>query len=92
MILRLRGQRALSEFRLAKLRQWLPAALTVPSSRGENSLHAEFWHFVEVSREITAAEHERLTRILAYGPASPVDAAQGALLLVTPRPGTISPW
>jgi phosphoribosylformylglycinamidine synthase len=95
MILRLRGQRALSEFRLAKLRQSLPAALTSRStqpSHGGVSLHAEFWHFVETSRELSAQEHERLTRILTYGSASPLDVAQGALLLVTPRLGTISPW
>ena len=35
---------------------------------------------------------QRLEHILTYGPASRVDAAQGTLLLVLPRPGTISPW
>src|SRR5476649_2685087 len=89
MILRLRGRRALSDFRLAKLLQSLPASLATLT------LHAEFWHFVETTRMLEASELERLERILTYGPATRVDAAQGALvhlLLVTPRPGTISPW
>jgi phosphoribosylformylglycinamidine synthase len=89
MILRLRGRRALSDFRLAKLLQSLPASL---ASMPGLVLHAEYWHFVETSRALTAPEHERLDSILTYGPASRVDAAQGVLLLVTPRPGTISPW
>jgi len=86
MILRLRGPRALSDFRLAKLLQSVSAPL--PSL----TLHAEFWHFVECSRTLTTLEQERLERILTYGGGARVDPAQGELLLVTPRPGTISPW
>ena len=86
MILHLRGRRALSDFRLAKLLRSLSASL--PSI----TLRAEFWHFVEITRALNTVELERLERILTYGPASMVDAAQGELLLVTPRPGTISPW
>ncbi len=86
MILRLRGRRALSDFRLAKLLQSLPASLAALT------VHAEFWHFVETTRALDAPELDRLERILSYGPAARVDAAQGELLLVTPRPGTISPW
>jgi phosphoribosylformylglycinamidine synthase len=90
MILRLRGRRALSDFRLAKLLQSLPAALAGVK------IHAEFWHFVEAERALDDAEQTRLERILTYGPVSAVDAGQDSrarrLLLVTPRPGTISPW
>ena len=89
MILRLRGRRALSDFRLAKLLQSLPASFAALT------LRAEFWHFVETSRTLDAAEQVRLERILTYGtdePAAHVDSAQGDLVLVTPRPGTISPW
>ena len=89
MILRLRGRRALSDFRLAKLLQSLPASLTTHAAF---ALHAEYWHFVDTLRVPDSAELLRLERILTYGPASGVDAAQGQLLLVTPRPGTISPW
>ncbi|MBM3343200.1 MAG: phosphoribosylformylglycinamidine synthase [Betaproteobacteria bacterium] len=85
-ILHLNGRCALSDFRLAKLLQSLPASLA------GLSLYAEFWHFVEVERALNAGEHERLQRILTYGSASSAGVAQGALLLVTPRPGTISPW
>ncbi|MEQ1776651.1 MAG: phosphoribosylformylglycinamidine synthase, partial [Burkholderiales bacterium] len=85
-MLRLRGRRALSDFRLVKLLQSLPASLS------SLSLHAEFWHFVKISRALTVSEHERLERILTYGPVSCVDDARGELLLATPRPGTISPW
>ena len=89
MILRLRGRRALSEFRLAKLLQTLPASLT------GIQLHAEFWHFVDASRALNAPEQECLDQLLTYGPAARSDQTQSAdrqLLLVTPRPGTISPW
>ena len=86
MILRLRGRRALSDFRLAKLLQPLTAAL--PSA----SLYAEFWHFAEATRALTVSENERLERVLSYGPTMESATAQGDLLLVTPRPGTISPW
>ena len=92
MILRLKGRRALSDFRLAKLVQSLPTSLA------QVTLHADFWHFVETSRALNAAELARLEQILTYATASTastaagMDAAQGTLLLVTPRPGTISPW
>ena len=82
-IMHLKGRRALSDFRLAKLLQSVPASLT---------LHAEFWHFVELKRALSPPEFERLERILTYGPALQQAAVQGDLLLVTPRPGTISPW
>src|SRR5688572_12258168 len=64
MILRLRGRRALSDFRLAKLLQSLPA---LPATF---SVHAEFWHFVEVVRALDAPEQARLERLLTYGPAA----------------------
>ena len=86
MILRLRGRRALSDFRLAKLLQSLPTPLS------QLGLHAEFWHFAETVRALNADEQSRLERLLTYGPAAAVDATPGQLLLVTPRPGTISPW
>ena len=52
MILRLRGRRALSDFRLAKLLQSLPAALAGVK------IHAEFWHFVEAERALDDAEQK----------------------------------
>ena len=86
MILRLRGRRALSDFRLAKLLQSVSATLPALSVR------SEFWHFVQVERALAQGEQERLARLLTYGPASHEGDAAGELLLVIPRPGTISPW
>ncbi|HET7197826.1 MAG TPA: phosphoribosylformylglycinamidine synthase [Burkholderiales bacterium] len=84
-ILKLRGPRALSEFRLAKLLEVLKKV--DPAVR---SVSAGFWHFVETARALEGAERRVLERLLDYGPPAP--DAQGALYLVVPRPGTISPW
>jgi phosphoribosylformylglycinamidine synthase len=84
-ILQLRGPRALSEFRLAKLVQSLQKI-----DSGVRSVAAEHRHFIEAEGALAAAERERLERLLAYG--SPAAAAEGELYLVVPRIGTISPW
>jgi phosphoribosylformylglycinamidine synthase len=93
----LRGAPALSPFRIQKLLDVLTAA--TPAVTG---LHAEFVHFVDVDAELTAAQRDVLDQLLRYGPAmkegpaieqAPAsDAAGSELLLVVPRPGTISPW
>ncbi len=84
-ILKLRGARALSPFRLAKLNNAL-AALH-PDARVVGS---RFLHFVETERPLTADESALLDRLLAYG--EPPDGAAGPEVLVVPRLGTISPW
>ena len=84
-ILKLRGPRALSEFRLAKL-----LAVLKKVDPGVRSVTAGFWHFAETSRELDAAERGLLERLLDYGPAAP--DGPGRLYLVVPRLGTISPW
>jgi phosphoribosylformylglycinamidine synthase len=85
-VLRLPGRRALSDFRLQKLiaqaRRSLPRLTAV---------HAQFWHFVQVRRPLSAAEREVLEALLTYGPESAQENVGGALLVV-PRIGTISPW
>jgi phosphoribosylformylglycinamidine synthase len=86
-ISRLRGRNALSAFRATKLSQSITAA--VPRV---TRVHAEFWHFAEASRTLSTDEVARLERILTYGPASAPVEAQGELILVVPRLGTISPW
>src|SRR5882672_3961839 len=86
-ILRLRGRNALSAFRLSKLKQSVTSA--VPRVSGIN---AEFWHFVQLERTLSDAETWQLERILTYGPADPAGEPHGALMLVVPRIGTISPW
>jgi phosphoribosylformylglycinamidine synthase len=85
-ILKLRGARALSEFRIAKL---LPALQAVHP--GIRRLAAEYWHFAETEAPLAPTEHDLLSRLLQYG-APPDRMPAGALFLVVPRIGTISPW
>jgi phosphoribosylformylglycinamidine synthase len=86
-ILRLRGRSALSAFRLSKLSRSATAAVSRLSS-----IHAEYWHFVQVARTLSAVESARLERLLTYGPADAPGAMRGDLILVVPRIGTVSPW
>src|SRR5688572_5541809 len=88
-VLSLRGRTALSPFRVAKLRERLDAV-----ARGHRitSLSATWWHFVEVTRPLAAAEQDTLQRLLTYGPQDAGTEDDGAALVVVPRPGTISPW
>ena len=88
-ILTLRGRRALSPFRIAKLRAALDAALP---GHGVTGIDTRWWHFVETERALDADEARTLERILTYGPRDAAAESAGRLLLVLPRPGTISPW
>jgi phosphoribosylformylglycinamidine synthase len=91
-ILRLPGPRALTPFRrdklLARLRAQLPAVRDVD---------AWYWHFVALRGELKPEHRDVLASLLSYGPASArVAPSQGEtaapMLLVVPRPGTLSPW
>lgn len=83
----LRGSSALSAFRLAKL-----------LSRCQNAqlpvtdIYAEYVHFVDLDTLLTASDRATLESLLQYGSLLTEHQPQGLLLLVTPRPGTISPW
>ena len=83
----LHGTPALSEFRLQKLYQDLKS-LGIPLQ----SIHAEFLHLVDLSQDLTTDERAILEKLLTYGPRREGHAPQGNLLVITPRPGTISPW
>ena len=83
----LRGAPALSEFRLAKL--LARCQERVPSV---SSLHAEFVHFIDAPAPLSEADQATLGRLLDYGPRVASGERKGSLLLVLPRPGTISPW
>jgi len=85
LILKLPGSRAVSPFRLEKLNSRLASANSSVRAAG-----AEYWHFAETVRTLNARESEVLERLLEYGDPSP--AGRGSMLLVVPRPGTISPW
>jgi phosphoribosylformylglycinamidine synthase len=83
----LRGSPALSAFRINKLLSRCQDA-HLPVS----DIYAEYVHFADVSAPLSADESAKLQRLLKYGPSLAEHAPQGRLLLVTPRPGTISPW
>ncbi|MGL5109355.1 MAG: phosphoribosylformylglycinamidine synthase [Vibrio ordalii] len=83
----LRGSPALSEFRVNKLVE-LCREQQLPVS----SIYAEFMHFADLSADLDAQSLEKLEKLLTYGPTIQDHEPQGLLLLVTPRPGTISPW
>ena len=83
----LRGSPALSAFRINKLlARFQAAALPV------SNIYAEYVHFADLNAPLNADEHAQLGRLLTYGPRLSSHAPTGKLLLVTPRPGTISPW
>ncbi len=82
-----RGSPALSEFRNNKLlelcrQQQLPVT----------TIYAEFMHFADLAAELSHDEVEKIEKLLTYGPTIQEHQPSGLLLLVTPRPGTISPW
>jgi phosphoribosylformylglycinamidine synthase len=86
MILRLQGRKAFSDFRLKKLQE------AVVEQMPRMELRTEFWHFVQTERALTHEESERLKRLLSYGPSEEASTAEGHMLLVASRPGTLSPW
>lgn len=87
LIKNLRGAPALSEFRVQKhLAQCEDLALPV------TDIYAEFAHFSQLNEALTTDEENVLQQLLTYGPTIEEHEPQGQFLLVTPRPGTISPW
>ncbi|MDP5254165.1 MULTISPECIES: phosphoribosylformylglycinamidine synthase [unclassified Vibrio] len=83
----LRGSPALSEFRTNKLLD-LCREHALPIS----DIYAEFVHFADLTAELSVSELETLQQLLTYGPTIEEHEPKGLLRLVTPRPGTISPW
>lgn len=83
----LRGAPALSEFRVNKLLNQC-SELQLPVT----DIYAEFTHFAHITEELNTEETEVLQQLLKYGPTIEEHEPVGQFLLVTPRPGTISPW
>ncbi|MBF0368623.1 MAG: phosphoribosylformylglycinamidine synthase [Magnetococcales bacterium] len=87
----LNGPPALSDFRrdrlLAEIRRLHPDVTT---------LSARFVHLAALSRGLDGEGEGLLRRLLSYGPQrldwADVEPPGPASLVVTPRPGTISPW
>ncbi|HEY5364845.1 MAG TPA: phosphoribosylformylglycinamidine synthase [Casimicrobiaceae bacterium] len=88
-LLSLHGSPALSPFRIAKLRAALEA---IRPSHGVASITASFHHFADLAHPLEPQARATLERLLAYGPAVVADDVDASLLLVLPRPGTLSPW
>lgn len=86
-MLALRGAPALSAFRHDKLLSLIQSEVPAVTA-----LYAEFMHFADLSAPLTDEQHSVLDRILRYGPKAEVQELNGQLMLVVPRPGTISPW
>ena len=83
----LRGAPTLSDFRISKLLNQC-SELQLPVT----DIYAEFSHFAHISEQLNTEETEVLQQLLKYGPTIEEHEPVGQLLLVTPRPGTISPW
>ncbi len=86
-IVSLPGSAALSAFRIDKIRQ---EAALLGVHLGE--LFARYWHFLELDGELDALASRQLDQTLDYGTTTTRPSADEVHLLVTPRPGTISPW
>tara|TARA_R110000744_G_scaffold34651_4_gene80569 strand:+ start:7502 stop:11443 length:3942 start_codon:yes stop_codon:yes gene_type:complete len=82
-----RGAPALSDFRVNKLLNQC-SELQLPVT----DIYAEFTHFAHVSADLNVEEASVLQQLLKYGPTIEEHDPVGQFLLVTPRPGTISPW
>jgi len=83
----LRGAPALSEFKVKKILAQC-AELSLPIT----DIYAEYTHFAQLSEELTSDESHVLQQLLKYGPTIETHEPTGQFLLITPRPGTISPW
>ena len=81
-IIHLAGCAALSQFRLDKLARLLP---------DYECIATQFWHFSETSTVLDDSAKATLTSLLTYGTPT-TTPTQGTMMLVVPRPGTISPW
>ena len=87
IMLILRGSSALSSFKQDKLLAHF-AALGI----GVSSVQAQYVHFVDLQSELNEADMSVLSQLLTYGPSTENIDDSGYFVLVTPRPGTISPW
>ncbi len=88
-ILSLPGPTALSPFRIAKL---LASLAQGRPDHGVHALTATYRHFAEIDGALGRDARVVVERLLTYGPAGDAPPERGTLLLVVPRPGTISPW
>jgi len=81
------GAAALSPFRLEKIRRE-----AAQQGLKLGTLAARHWHFLELDAALDAAQMRLVEQALDYGTPAAVPTEADPLILVTPRPGTISPW
>lgn len=81
------GRNALSLFRLERLLHSIQAI--VPQISG---IIANYRYFCQVQRDLTLEETDRLRQLLDVDETEAQPFPDSKLLLVVPRPGTISPW
>ena len=86
-MLKIRGCSALSDFRINKI---LLSLQNVDQTM--TGIHTEYVHFAESESELMIHEYDHLVSLLHYGPVPHPPDPAWHLFLVTPRPGTISPW
>ena len=84
-MLQFRGGPALSSFRIRKLLENLRQIDPVVEA-----LDSQFLYFVDVDGSLGSADRSLLEKLLLDG--GPVVAPPGAMILVVPRIGTVSPW
>ena len=91
LMLRLRGGPALSPFRLERL----ASALKIEALQVSH-ISTEYWYFCAARRDLREEEMAILEQLLKCPPklhlTQTTHISEGELLLVVPRPGTISPW
>ena len=83
----LSGAPSLSAFRRRKLLSSLQKAVPAVTS-----VVAEYVHFAEIRDGLSDVDSATLEALMTYGPSEERGSTDGTLLLVVPRPGTISPW
>ena len=80
------GHSALSDFRLNRLLENIQT-----KTPQITALSAQYIYFADLQEELEPDESDKLSSLLQI-PNRPIQQEPGLLLLVTPRPGTISPW
>ena len=86
-VLSLRGQTALSSFRIDQLNQQA-RKLHLPE---QAQLSSEYWYFIHSDAVLSADDVHRLCDLLTAEQPSSTERSE-QLCLITPRLGTISPW
>ncbi len=88
-MLRIRGSRAISPFRIEKLLTLIKAEVSTV-----DGIDSEYQHLISLTEDaqLSAAEQEKLKQLLTYGPSLDGVEHAGQRIYVIPRFGTISPW